>query len=214
MRLRRSQWLRGKSLERLQLKLLRQMVRHAYTTVPFYRNLYRSLSVDPMNLNSLDELTRLPLISKEQLRASPVEERLSSLFSAADCFTRRTSGSTGQPLQILEEPAALEFMRAYQLRRILSYGFKIWEKIAVLDPRRVDNPAKGSAFRNPLTRILPLGGGLYHIPMRTPIEQMDAIRNLRPRGIWALPSAMRSLGNLIDSNDSKRLNLRAILSWG
>ena len=114
----------------------------------------------------------------------------------------------------IEENAALEHMRAYQLRRILSYGFNPWERIVVLDPRRVDMPAKGAGFRNPITRILPAGGGLYHVPMRTPSEQLDAIRQLRPRGIWALPSAMRSIGSMLGPNDSSQLNLRAILSWG
>jgi phenylacetate-CoA ligase len=214
LRLQRSQWLDRKGVESLQVKALRKLVRHAYRTVPFYRKLYDSVSVNPANIESLDDLAKLPMISKEELRASPVEERFSSEFSAAECYVRRTSGSTGQPLQILEENAALEYMRAYQLRRILSYGFKPWERIVVLDPRRVDMPAKGAGFRNPITRIFPSGGGLYHVPMRTPGEQLDAIRQLRPRGIWALPSAMRSIGNLLGPDDSSQLNLRAILSWG
>jgi phenylacetate-CoA ligase len=105
-------------------------------------------------------------------------------------------------------------MRAYQFRRILSYGFMPWEKIVVLDPRRIEKPAEGVAFRNSVTRMFPSGGGLYHVPMRSPSEQLDAIRKLSPRGIWALPSAMRSLGNLLSAGSSAELNLRAILSWG
>ncbi len=213
LKLQRSQWFDRERLECLQLKALRRVVRHAFLTVPFYRELYKTTKIDPLSLRSLRELERLPMVSKEHLRATPIQDRLSSEFSQHECYTRRTSGSTGQPVEILEEPLALDFMRAYQLRRILSYGFLPWEKIVVLDPRRVDKPAKGHGFRNPLTKMLP-GGGLYHVPMGTPREQLDAIRRLRPRGIWALPSAMRSIGSLLSEGDPKQLNLRAILSWG
>lgn len=103
LRLQRSQWLNQKSLEHLQLKALRKLLEHAYRTVPFYHKLYDSVSADPLNIRSLDDLARLPTVSKEKLRASSVEERLSSEFSAAECYTRRTSGSTGQPLQILRK---------------------------------------------------------------------------------------------------------------
>ncbi len=213
LRLQRSQWFNRRRLERLQLKALRQVVRHAYSTIPFYRKLYRSASIDPSDLNSFDDLARFPTVSKEEFRATPIEERLSSEFSASECFRRRTSGSTGQPMEILYEPRAVDVMRAYQLRRILSYGFMPWEKIAMLDPRRVDKPSKGHAYRSEFTRFLP-GGGLYEVPMLSPSEQIDAIRKLRPRGIWALPSALRSLGTLIDSEDLAHFDLRAILSMG
>jgi hypothetical protein len=92
-------------------------------------------------------------------------DRLSSDFSEEECFKRRTSGSTGQPVEILE-PAVYEFARAYQLRRILSYGYRPWEKFVVLDPRRVERPAKGEAL-NPFFSRLLMGGGVYSVPMRT-----------------------------------------------
>lgn len=172
------------------------------------------MGVDPRDMRSFDEFNRLPFVSKDQLRARPIEERLSNKFSAHECRASRTSGSTGQPLLVLDEPAALDLMRAYQLRRVLSYGFKPWEKIAVLDPRREKNPSRGSALRNPFTRFLPFGGGLYHIPMRSPSEQLQAIYDLNPRGVWALPSAMLAMASALDMSASKRLNFRGILSWG
>ncbi len=213
LRLQKSQWFDHKRLQRLQLKALRRVVHHAYSTVPFYRKLYNSAGVDPAALSSIEDMQKLPIISKEQLLAAPLKERFSRKYSDRDCYLKRTSGSTAQPVQILEEPHAMNVMRAYQLRRILSYGFKPWEKIAVIDPRRISKPKKGIAFRGFLSRILP-GGGLYDVPMGSPTEILDAIMRLQPRGIWGLPSALRSLGDLLSGGDSRSLNLKAILSWG
>jgi len=211
-RLQRSQWFDRKKLERLQLKLPKRISQHAYSTVPFYRRLYREASVLPSDLNSLGDLAKLPLVSKENFVAAQLTDRLSSEFSVDECFRRRTSGSTGQPVEILEEPSVYDYMRSYQLRR-LSYRYRPWEKFAVLDPRRVERPSKGEALYPFFSRLL-IGGGIYSIPMRTGAEQIAALRNLKPSWLGALPSAMRSIANLVESVDNSRLRLRGVLSWG
>ena len=180
LRLQTTQWINGRRLERLQIKALRRVVRHAYSSVPFYRKLYRASEFVPADLRSLDDLKRIPMVSKEQLRTSPTQERLSGEFRADTCFVRRTSGSTGQPVEILEEPEAVEVIRAYQLRRLLSYGYRPWERIVVLDPRKVDKPVRGQAFANPLARLL-LGRNLVNVPMRTPHEQLATLHSTRPK---------------------------------
>jgi phenylacetate-coenzyme A ligase PaaK-like adenylate-forming protein len=137
--------------------------------------LFRKAGVDTDQLNTLDDLRRLPRVTKEDLRAVPVNERLSSEFLADDCFVRRTSGSAGVAIEILEEPAVYNFLRAYQLRRFLSYGLRPGQRIAVLDPRRVDQPVKHRVFNPLLTRLFL--GSLIDVPMYTnPREQLEAIR--------------------------------------
>lgn len=163
LRLQRTQWYDRKHLKDLQLKALRSIVRYAYLNVPLYRRLYRSSTANPLNLQSLEDLRKLPVIAKDTFRSTPIRERLSEEFSPSDCFVRRTSGSTGEPLELLEEPAVYNFMRGYQLRRLLSYGFRPWETVATLDPRRVDKPTKARVF-NPLSTRL-FRSGIRNVPM-------------------------------------------------
>jgi len=181
--------------------------------VPFYSALFRRAGVDVDQLNSLDDLRRLPRVTKEDLRAVPVNERLSTEFSAEDCFVRRTSGSTGIPIEILEEPTVYNFLRAYQLRRFLSYGLRPGHRIAVLDPRRVDQPAKRHVFNPLLTRLFL--GSLINVPMHTnPREQLEALRKLKPAWLFGNPSEFRSIASLVEKPSSLGMNLRGVLTWG
>ena len=102
LRLQRTQWFDRKHLEDLQLKALRKIVRNAYSNVPFYRKLYKSNSVDPVNLKSLEDLRILPVVTKDLFRSTSLRDRLSLDFAIGECYKRRTSGSTGEPLEILE----------------------------------------------------------------------------------------------------------------
>lgn len=213
LHLQRSQWLPRREIVNLQIKAVRALVRHAYSTVPFYRALFKKSGVDPDALNSMDDLRKLPIVTKEYLRALPVSERLSSEFSANDCFLRRTSGSTGVPIEILEEPSVYNFMRAYQLRRFLSYGFRPGQRIVTLDPRRVDKPSRGKVFNPLLTRLFL--GSLTNLPMYTnPRDQLAAIKQMRPDWLFGNPSEFRSIANIAETPNPLGINLRGVLTWG
>ncbi len=55
-------------LERLQLERLRQTLKRVATNVPFYRNRFQELRLDPDKLRSLDELSQYPFTLKQDLR--------------------------------------------------------------------------------------------------------------------------------------------------
>ncbi len=50
---------------------LRAIVRHAYATVPFYREAMDGLGLRPQDIRTADDLARLPLIDGERVRAEP-----------------------------------------------------------------------------------------------------------------------------------------------
>jgi len=53
----------------LQLKRLRQTVKNAYDNVPLHRKRMRKLRMEPGDIKSLEDLTRLPFTVKPDLRA-------------------------------------------------------------------------------------------------------------------------------------------------
>ena len=55
-------------LESLQLSRLQSTVTHAYAHVPFYRAKFDEIGVHPDDIRSLDDVKKLPLTSKEDLR--------------------------------------------------------------------------------------------------------------------------------------------------
>ncbi len=86
-------WPAGR-IERLQRHRLRQMVRHAYGTVPYYRETMDRLGLRPDDIATVADLARLPIVEREQLRRDP-EYFLSSAQPRARYLQMLTGGSTG-----------------------------------------------------------------------------------------------------------------------
>jgi len=55
-------------LEQLQLRRLKQLCERVYANVPFYTNKFKELGIEPKDINSLSDLTRLPFTEKQDLR--------------------------------------------------------------------------------------------------------------------------------------------------
>ncbi|WP_319759239.1 phenylacetate--CoA ligase [Maridesulfovibrio sp.] len=55
-------------LEELQLRRLKQLCERVYANVPFYTKKFKELGIEPKDINSLADLTRLPFTEKQDLR--------------------------------------------------------------------------------------------------------------------------------------------------
>lgn len=94
-------------LRALQLAKLQRLVARAYHSSPFHRRLYERAKVTPEQIRSLDDLRRLPFMTREDWMANQAEQPL-----FGDLITRPpgdairyhlTSGTSGrQPLRVLD----------------------------------------------------------------------------------------------------------------
>ena len=83
-------------LESLQLSRLQSTVQHAYAHVPFYRAKFDEIGVHPDDIRSLDDVHKLPLTSKEDLR----QNYPFGMFAVPMSQVARihaSSGTTGHP---------------------------------------------------------------------------------------------------------------------
>ncbi len=94
----------------------RVMVEHAYRTVPFYRSLFDELGLVPGDFQTADDLSRLPVITGQDLASDP-HGFLSSKYSEDDTLELSTTGTTGQFKRIFFDSAALFQARAAGLRK-------------------------------------------------------------------------------------------------
>ncbi len=86
------------ALRTFQSRRLRMLVRHAYDEVPFYRRLYREHGVDPREIRGIEDLARLPTISKTDLLAVPERDLVARGVEPEKLIEFRTSGSSGHPM--------------------------------------------------------------------------------------------------------------------
>jgi len=57
-----------KKMKELQLERLKWSVKHAYDNVPFYKNKYDEAGFHPDQLKSLDDMRRIPFLTKQNMR--------------------------------------------------------------------------------------------------------------------------------------------------
>ena len=79
-----------------QTRRVRAMVRHAYRTVPHYRETIDRLRLQPDAFRSAADLARLPILERDVLQGDP-ERLTSTAIGPGDRLTLRTGGSTGAP---------------------------------------------------------------------------------------------------------------------
>ena len=127
--LQRTQWLSRDKLTSIQIQRLRETVKHAYRTVPFYQSLYDSTrTVEDFTIN-YEAFTRLPLVTKTDFRRTELKYRTANDTDSSVCMPLTTSGSTGTPVTILIDPYAAAFRDALNLRMLWSYGVRPFHRI-------------------------------------------------------------------------------------
>ena len=110
-----TQWLTPKEVKEVQLTKLRQVVEHAYKTVPYYKEVMEERGLKPQDINDSHDLRKLPLLTRNLLSVN--KDRL--LSSEADHETLQTnysSGSTGVRAEFTQDLNFRMWMRAHQLR--------------------------------------------------------------------------------------------------
>ena len=109
-----------------QLKALRKIIQKALQ-IPFYKDLYKQAGVDSIELNSLDDLKKLPVIDKALCRKRGYEEYFLQKTIPHSLVTP-TSGSTGNPFQI-RIPDKLELASPLRVIYIMKqFGWKPLDK--------------------------------------------------------------------------------------
>jgi len=101
-------------LEKLQLKRLQDVVKRAYENVPYYRKRFDDESIKPEDIKTLDDIQKLPLTTKDDLRAAypfgmfavPRQEIVEVHTSSGTTGKPTVSGYTREDLDIWSEVMA------------------------------------------------------------------------------------------------------------
>jgi phenylacetate-CoA ligase len=125
--LRRTQYDDAETIHRRQLDRLAALVRHAYDTVPFYRERWQALGWTPADL--LHQWEQVPILSKSDIRtAGPA--LLSTPYRSEILRRKTTSGSTGVSLEIFVDEPSMQWKRACTLRSDEWSGWRFGERVA------------------------------------------------------------------------------------
>lgn len=93
---------------------------YADQNIPFYRELYRSVDVQPERFTDFSNLQQLPVINKADLQAVSLEYRSAKTKGRT---LVNTGGSSGHPLELYVEPTSIAHEWAHMHRIWQQIGF-------------------------------------------------------------------------------------------
>jgi len=127
-----SQWWSYQEQRAYQDEKLADLVRHAYETVPYYREVFDERKLKPADIRTADDLPRLPLLTKEIVRGRADDLR-STTWPRRRTVLGHTAGTTGTALQFAKstDVVAWHWVAAWRHRgrnRVSRFQLGTWRR--------------------------------------------------------------------------------------
>ena len=116
-----------------QYSRLKRMLEHAYKNVPFYRKAWNKAGVNPSKIKCMEDLRKLPIISKEEVIANGADF-FSQTVSLGNVTYRATSGTSGQSVKFYIDGEVLSSMWATYRHFSKSFGVLLGEDVTLHSP--------------------------------------------------------------------------------
>lgn len=194
-------------IRQYQERRMRALIRVAAQRSRYYRNWFRTASIKPGDIRTLDDLAHLPLLNRRDL-AEHAEDFL--VYPSTLMWPAQSSGTSGSPVTVYRTPGSSVYELAVLERQWSWFGLP-------QDSRRV--VLRGSSFASERnagpTKALPGANQLlvssFQLTPANVTEIAAKIRAFEPYAIEGWPSSITLLASLLrDSGD--RLPLRAIIT--
>ena len=179
----RGQGFEQKNYQKLQGERLKILVKHAYENVDLYRKKYDEVGVKPEDIKSVEDIHKLPIITKDDLRANFPHGILAKNFNAEDCFIASTSGATGAPVKL--------YRKVYKNRDLLRFA-----PLAFLLLPKILKARVGKKIKRRTMAIVAM------------VDDYDVYLYLRE--VQKLPGFLRGSLEIINALDQPREHLRAL----
>ncbi|MCP4367658.1 MAG: phenylacetate--CoA ligase family protein [Deltaproteobacteria bacterium] len=127
--LEKTQYYSENEIKSYQEEKLQRLIKHAFESVPFYKELFEKHRLRPDDIKGIDDLEKIPIIEKETLRSN--RERLLSTNVHGEIYTRRTGGSTGVPLSLFADSETNAVAWGLYYRFLRSLGYKWGDRILI-----------------------------------------------------------------------------------
>lgn len=192
-------------LQAFQLCHLRRVLRRAYDKVPFYRRKFDAAGLHPEDVRSLEDYKKIPITTKQELRATSLEDRLASDAKRKHLTKYFTSGSTGQPLQLYRERYEDHLVHMFRWRYRQQIGVGLRDRTAPIVEHAPSRSAKGSPrlFRRNRTMIDALA----------PTDEIIArLEERDPHVVLGYPAVLARLGKELERHPSPRIRPRVVMT--
>ena len=122
-----TQWWPLEKLEELQNERLKKIIKHAAEHVPYYQKKFAEYGIIPSQIQTLEDLKKLPILTKYDIRKN-TDELIADNFDKKKLRAESTSGTTGTPLTVWMDEQTYTYQKAVQWlqRKWAGYNSKEW----------------------------------------------------------------------------------------
>lgn len=211
--LERFESLSGEEIRQWKFRALYKVIENAYYNVPYYARLYRQVGFHPKDFKRIEDLDKLPLISKKDIKTN-LRDFMSVNARMSEMVVKYTGGSTETPMKF--------FVEHQQEEKEASYFDFIWRKYGYRFARdkcvviKGDKIARYVGNKLVLSRYSPrLKSLIFDSDYLNRIEflqlYLDDILAFGSDVLFGYPSSIYQLARTIEKSGCKAPQFRLIL---
>lgn len=123
--------MKKKELQKLQMRKLGVLLRHAYENVPYYHESFKKNSFHPDDFRTFRDLQKIPILHRSELRlkSNALMARNAEKSELVSC---KTSGTTATPVKFYRSNIDFTWDLAAELRGYSWAGFETGSKLVYI----------------------------------------------------------------------------------
>lgn len=195
-------------IEAYQYAKLKKLLIISGRDIPYYKDLFTKIKFDPLtDFKVIDDIRKIPTLSKQEARAN--REKLINSNYASKSFPMRTSGSTGEPFEIMVSFEAWIVEQAMVWRHWYWGGYKLRDQMAIV---RSYSPKLGE----PLIKHDSIRNFTYYSPFHLNDEKLSIYLNdmiqRHTKVLRGYPSSIFTLAEFVNRTKTEIPELKMILT--
>jgi len=211
--LEKSQWFSEERLKSYQIERLRLILKHAYTNVPYYKDLFQKLKLTPKDFKTLEDLKKIPPLTRETLRLN-FDKLIAKNAKKFKPILHRTSGSTASPIEFYLDKYSniLEF--CYYWRWWSWAGYKLGMPFAEFSIHHFLGAAniKNIFDYSFITKRLILNPS--QLSVKSIPEFVEKIKKYKPLFLKGTPSTLYIFSLLVEKSGYSDISFKAVFTTG
>ena len=203
-------------IEKYKTKAFRNIISYAYT-IPFYHDIYKKNQVHPRDIKSLKDITKLPYITKDDIKKHFPQQLLSNHANTKNKHIVCTGGTTGKPLCIHTDFYTIGKAVMLTARELDNLGLN-WKKttfahVGNFNPYRIDLVSQ-EHFQKHLKAFFHSEKTL-NIDVNTPMKSLiKRLEEFNPDVIMTYPATFQHLAYLRRKGYGEKLTPKLFWTGG
>jgi phenylacetate-CoA ligase len=187
--------------------MIAKVINEAVKNVPYYRQLFETCGLSTKEIQTVEDMRKIPLLEKRLLRIDPYKF-VNEKYNVNNLLCIHTTGTTGTPLKIFCNKNTRQFNYAYYDRFLSQCGINVKGRRATLGGRIISHQEQRQP---PFWRYSYFQKNLlfssYHLTDKNIPAYIDQLIKFSPDFIDAYPSSLYHIAKYAKDHDIDMKNV-------